>query len=125
MRAALFLLASLGAAASVLPAAATPVQRHPASASRAPGATRLGPWVEEGWRREDWSRAPAVRDWRYSAPANYDPLTGWPSSTAEYPWGYTTPFTRVGGKCVASAFNESPGGLVVRYQRVTPSYYCR
>ncbi|GLI93460.1 hypothetical protein [Methylocystis echinoides] len=87
-------------------------------------APHLGPWVEEGWRREDWSRAPAVREWSWSAPADFDPLTGYPSSTAEYPWGYTTPFVRVGRKCVASELNLSPGGEVVRYQRVRSSAYC-
>ncbi|MEK4034034.1 hypothetical protein WOC76_13815 [Methylocystis sp. IM3] len=91
----------------------------------APAAQRLGPWVEEGWRREDWSRAPAIRDWGFSAPWSYDPETGYPSSTAEYPWGYTTPFVRVGRKCIANQINYSPGGDWVRYQRVQPSYYCR
>lgn len=88
-------------------------------------ATHLGPWVEEGWSREDWSRSPSVRNWDFSAPWNFDPAAGYPSSTAEYPWGYTTPFVRVGRKCVASEFNVSPGGDAVRYQRVMPSYYCR
>ncbi len=90
-----------------------------------PTAERLGPWVEQGWRREDWSRAPAIRTWDFSAPWSYDPETGYPSSTAEYPWGYTTPFVRVGRNCVASQINYSPGGDWVRYQRVLPSYYCR
>ena len=92
---------------------------------RAPGAQRLGPWVEKSWQREDWSRAPAVRNWGDSAPANYDTETDTPSISVEYPWGYTAPFTRVGTKCIANELNESPGGLVVRYQRVLPSYYCR
>jgi hypothetical protein len=87
-------------------------------------APHLGPWVEEGWRREDWSRAPAVRDWDFSAPWDFDPVTGYPSSTVEYPWGYTTPFVRVGRKCVASEVNISPGGDAARYQRVRPGYYC-
>jgi hypothetical protein len=87
-------------------------------------ATHLGPWVEEGWQREDWSRTPAIRDWDFSAPWSYDPATGYPSSTVEYPWGYTTPFVRVGRKCVASEYNISPGGNEVRYQRVMPTYYC-
>lgn len=87
-------------------------------------ATHLGPWIEEGWRREDWSRAPAVRDWSFSAPQDFDPVMGYPSSTAEYPWGYTTPFVRVGRTCVASEMNMSPGGLAVRYQRVRPLRYC-
>jgi hypothetical protein len=92
---------------------------------RAPGPPRLGPWIEKGWCCEDWSRAPAIRDWAFSAPWNYDPETGTPSSTAEYPWGYTTPFVKVGRRCVASEINGSPGGAWVRYQRVMPSYYCR
>ncbi len=87
-------------------------------------ATHLGPWVEEGWQREDWSRGPAIRDGVFSAPWSYDPVTGYPSSTAEYPWGYTTPFVRVGRKCVASDVNRSPNGDAVRYQRVMPTYYC-
>lgn len=101
---------------------ATAHRRH---GQRAPGAPHLGAWIEEGWRRADWSRAPAVRDWDFSAPATVDPSTGDPSSTAEYPWGYTTPFVRVGRKCVASELNAGLGGDVVRYQRVMPAYYCR
>lgn len=92
---------------------------------RAGGPTRLGPWVEQGWAREDWGRAPAVRGWAYSAPWDYDPVTGYPASDAQYPWGYTTPFVRVGRNCVASEFNYSPGGDVARYQRVRPASYCR
>lgn len=92
---------------------------------RAPGAQRLGPWVEEGWQREDWSRAPQVRGWGYSAPSDYDPITGYPSISAEYPWGYTTPYVRVGHRCIANEINQGLGGMEVRYQRVLPSYYCR
>jgi hypothetical protein len=85
---------------------------------------RLGPWIEEGWRREDWSRAPAVRGWASSAPYDYDPVLGFPMSGQFYPWGYTTPFVRVGSKCVASELNGNAGGAVARYQRVMPAYYC-
>jgi len=91
---------------------------------RAHGPTREGPWLEEGWAREDWSRAPAVRRWGFSAPWDYGLFAGAPSSDEWYPWGYTTPFVRVGRQCVASEFNVSPGGEAVRYQRVRPSYYC-
>lgn len=94
-----------------------------ASARRAHGPTRLGPWVQEGWERQDWSRAPAVRDWGWSAPWDYA-VAGFPASNEWYPWGYTTPFARVGRKCVASEINGGPGGDWVRYQRVRPSYYC-
>jgi hypothetical protein len=120
-----FLLAAglLALAAPFLSSIPAEAYRRPVG--RAPGATHLGPWVEEGWVREDWSRAPAIRDWDFSAPWGFDPATGYPSSTAEYPWGYTTPFVRIGRKCVASDFNRSPGGEAVRYQRVMPSYYCR
>lgn len=93
--------------------------------SRAPGAPRLGPWIEDGWRREDWSLAPSVRNWGYSAPNRSDPASGQPSITTEYPWGYVSPYIRVRGKCIVNELNESPGGLVVRYQRILPSYYCR
>lgn len=92
---------------------------------RAHGPTFLGPWLQEGWNREDWSRAPAVRDWGLSAPWDFDPIAGYPISEAEYPWGYTTPFARIGRRCVASEINASPGGELVRYQRVRPLHYCR
>jgi hypothetical protein len=101
MRAVFLLAVCLGTTASDLCPAEASGRRHRPPVVRAPGAPRLGPWVEEGWRREDWSRAPAVREWGYSAPRDVDPWTGDPSSTAEYPWGYTTPFVRVGKKCVA------------------------
>lgn len=91
---------------------------------RANGPTLEGPWLEEGWAREDWSRSP-VRDWGFSAPWDFDPVTLYPSTNELYPWGYTTPFVRVGRQCVSSELNGSPGGAVVRYQRVRPSYYCR
>lgn len=124
MRAILFLAVCLGAATPLLFADAAAAHTRRAKVMRAPGGPRLGPWVEEGWQHEDWSRAPAVREWGWSAPWDYDPATGYPSATAEYPWGYTTPFARVGKKCIANELNASPGGLVVRYQRVMPSYYC-
>ncbi|MGJ0391727.1 MAG: hypothetical protein ACR650_03080 [Methylocystis sp.] len=88
------------------------------------GPTFLGPWLQEGWDREDWSRAPAIRGWGLSAPWDFDPIIGYPLSDAEYPWGYTTPFVRVGRYCVASEINIAPGGQAARYQRVRPSYYC-
>ena len=100
-------------------------QTHKKKFSRAPGAPRLGPWIEEGWRREDWSRAPSERNWGDSAPSGSDPESGHPSITAEYPWGYVSPYIRVRGKCIVNELNESPGGLVVRYQRILPAYYCR
>ncbi|WP_457796637.1 hypothetical protein [Methylocystis sp. S23] len=90
---------------------------------RASGPTREGPWLQQGWEREDWSRAP-VRGWGFSAPWDYDPVTGYPAAADWYPWGYTTPFVRVGRRCVASEINESPGGKLIRYQRVRPSHYC-
>lgn len=124
MRAALMVVVGLCASATLFPSVA-PAHGHRRLILRAPGPTRLGPWVEEGWRREDWSRAPAVRAPGFSAPRDFDPVTGYPSSEAEYPWGYTTPFERVGRLCVASDVNVSPGGMVARYQRVMPSYYCR
>lgn len=91
---------------------------------RANGPAGEGPWSQEGWEREDWSRAP-VRDWSFSAPWDFNPVTLYPSSTEWYPWGYTTPFVRVGRQCVASELNLSPGGDLIRYQRVRPGYYCR
>jgi hypothetical protein len=106
--------------AGVSSLAARERQRGP----RAPGPTLQGPWVEEGWDREDWGRAPAVRAWGFSAPWDYGLYFGAPSSDEYYPWGYTTPFVRVGRKCVASELNRSPGGELIRYQRVRPSYYC-
>lgn len=118
----LMFCSSMGGISEVAKAVARPnknTKRH------APGAPRDGPWVEEAWRREDWSNAPSVREWGYSAPKYYDTNTGQPSSTAEYPWGYVSPYTVVGGKCITNELNESPGGLVVRYQRVLPIYYCR
>ncbi|MGJ0509428.1 MAG: hypothetical protein ACR652_20370 [Methylocystis sp.] len=117
------LVCLLSASAAVLLTGEAAALRHPRYIYPK-NAPHLGPWVEEGWRREDWSRAPAIRDWAFSAPWDYDPALGYPSSTAEYPWGYTTPFVRVGRKCVASEINVSPGGDSVRYQRVRPSYYC-
>ncbi len=121
----LFLLAAGLLAVAAVSMSTDPAAAHRWRGWRAPGAPHLGPWVEEGWRREDWSRAPAVRNWGFSAPWGFDPATGYPSSTAEYPWGYTTPFVRVGRKCVASELNISPGGEAIRYQRVMPGYYCR
>lgn len=90
----------------------------------ASGPNFLGPWLQEGWDREDWSRAPAIRDWGLSAPWDFNPVLGYPISDAQYPWGYTTPFVRVGRHCVASEANIAPGGQAARYQRVRPSYYC-
>jgi hypothetical protein len=103
----------------LVPTISSAASRH--LTARAPGGARLGSWNEEAWLQEDWSRAPAVRFWGYSKPNDFTTS----ASMAEYPWGYTTRFVRISGKCVASEFNESPGGLVVRYQRVMPSYYCR
>jgi hypothetical protein len=91
---------------------------------RANGPTELGPWVQEGWDREDWARAPSVRGWGYSAPADYGPYAGYLWSDEWYPWGFTTPYVRVGRQCVSSEMNVSVGGAAVRYQRVRPSYYC-
>ncbi|WP_442753740.1 hypothetical protein ACNHKD_12115 [Methylocystis sp. JAN1] len=91
---------------------------------RATGPTREGPWLQEGWDREDWSRSP-VRGWAFSAPWDFDPVTLYPSTTEWYPWGYTTPFVRVGRQCVSSEINGGVNGEWIRYQRVRPSYYCR
>ena len=102
-----------------------PKKSHIKKHSRAPGAPRLGPWIEEGWRREDWSHAPSVRNWGYSAPNGSDPASAQPIINTEYPWGYVSPYIRIGGKCIVNELNESPGGLVVRYQRILPLYYCR
>lgn len=119
------LLFTCMSASSVLLSTEANAHSHQSKVSRSPGAQRLGPWVEDGWRREDWSRAPQVRDWDYSAPRDWDPVTGYPSISAEYPWGYTAPYVRVGRRCIANENNRGLGGLVVRYQRVLPSYYCR
>lgn len=110
----------LFAVAATLLSSQAATAAHRQHVHRAPGAPRLGPWIEEGWRDEDWSRAPAVRTWDLSAPWD-----GSSSSTEQYPWGYTTPFVRVGRTCVASEINNGPGGEWVRYQRVMPAYYCR
>jgi hypothetical protein len=110
--------------ACIVAGTASAVARERTHFVRATGPTRVGPWVEEGWQREDWSRSP-VRDWAFSAPWDVDPVTLYPSSTEWYPWGYTTPFVRVGRLCVSSEINGSPGGAWVRYQRVRPTYYCR
>lgn len=109
-------------AAAVLFGAAPACGRARLHEGRASGPTAEGPWLQQGWDWEDWSRAP-VRGWGYSAP--WDAVAGYPSTTEQYPWGYTTPFVRVGRQCVSSEVNLSPGGETVRYQRVRPSHYCR
>jgi hypothetical protein len=80
---------------------------------RATGPTQLGPWVRGVW---DQSADP----WAYG----YDYNAASPWNSAWYPWGYTTPFVRVGRQCVAADWNMGTGGYVVRYQRVRPAYYC-
>lgn len=114
----LILLVGAGAALSASPADAQS-RRH---VTRASGPTEDGPWLQQGWEWEDWSRAP-IRGWGYSAP--WDAVYGYPSTTEQYPWGYTTPFVSVGRQCVSSEINVSPGGQLIRYQRVRPSHYCR
>jgi hypothetical protein len=111
-------------ALSFIPEASAWSRRGGAHPVRANGPTQLGPFVEEGWDREDWSRAPSVRGWGFSAPAINGP-GAYAFSEEWYPWGYTTPFVRVGRHCVASEITASVGGAWARYQRVRPSYYCR
>lgn len=85
--------------------------------NRSNGPTLLGPWVPGPWDGE-WAEKQ-----RGGSTAWGEPLH--PVFDEWYPWGYTAPFTRVGRLCVANDVNRSPGGDIVRYQRVRPSYYCR
>ena len=102
--------------ASIAPEAAAWGYRGRAHVHRAPGPTRLGPWVNEAWSG-GWVYPDG---WAYSAGL----VGAYPATDEWYPWGYTAPFVRVGNKCVANEINVSPGGEYARYQRVRPAYYC-
>jgi len=84
---------------------------------RSKGPVVLGPWVRGPW---DYNL-----DYYGGGEYAGSPFVGWGSiDNPFYPWGYTAPYVRAGRVCVANQWATNGVGVLVRYQKVRPLFYC-